>query len=482
MLRARSTFAILAVFTVATALNAQPTSRVDALVRKLGSDSFVQREQARKELIAIGPSTLDTLRRGVKSAEPETAGRIANLIAHFEEQLLTKEILTPKMIDIKLEGVTVQEAIADITKKSGYPIQFMGDATPFANKKITLTGKMAFWEAVDRLCEQGGLMEQIDMNSGVNPYPNPYSGRFNRNIYVGESKSTPAGPMKLTIRSGKESPISRAGSIKTEARVTRDAKTKELVVTLIAGVEPSLLNSHITGRPVIAKLFDEEGHKLAASFDPAPQRNDPNGMQYIDFNAMAGPAPTRIATMRVKDDGKRIAELAGSLTMQLDLQNVVLARIEKVMDAAGKSVAGANGGTLKIDSILLHPNKSIEIDVVMQNLTSNPFGNAIVINRGNVIIRGNINGNIVINGGNVRINGNGTAKDLPDLIDAKGQKYRIANVKRESTNAFNGAITRSATVVYQPASPESEPRELILQGTRTHTIAVPFRFENLQAP
>jgi hypothetical protein len=647
MLRARSSFAILAVFTLAIAVHAQPADRVDVLVRKLGSESFVQREKARKELITLGPSTLDALRRGVKSAEPETGRRIADLIAHFEEQLLTQKILTPKMIDLKLEGVSVQDAIAEIGKKSGYPVQFLGDATPFAKKKITLTGKMAFWEAVDRLCEQAGLMEQpIESVPMVNPY---YSRR--PNPYLVQPQPVQTGPLKLTVRptngvpwtekkvrfdvNGKTwhdaivwfcnqtkmpltgkipapkgavrypdgvdkdgkprevtlaevydifndllaeqelvllrnhttlslipkneprraprvaledlpnrakteivevvvrlqgdvkagefaphvkrllgefasvTPIpeinslivvadvfsirrqfagcpnvihsartSRAGSIKTEARITRDPETKSLIVTLTAGIEPSLHNGQIVGRPVITKLADEQGRQREPLFSIPSEDNFAMEKQLRDLElAYFGPSRvthSRATTFRVKDDGsKSIAELAGSLTMQVDLQNVVLARMEKIMDAAGKSVAGANGGSLKVQSIKKHAYNTIEVQVTMENLTPNPLGN-VFIGGGNVIIRGNV----VINGGNIRVNGNGNARDIPDLLDAKGQKFRVNSVTNDSFNINNGNASRNVTILYQAVG-DQEPRELVLFGSRTHIIGVPFRFENV---
>src|SRR5258708_2125943 len=96
MLRVRWTFAILSLLVLASWAPAQPTvtpERIDALVRKLGSASFVQREQARKELEAVGPGALDVLRRAAKTADAETGRRLAELIGRFEDQLLTQQIL-----------------------------------------------------------------------------------------------------------------------------------------------------------------------------------------------------------------------------------------------------------------------------------------------------------------------------------------------------------------------------------------------------
>ena len=102
----------------------------------------------------------------------------------------------------------------------------------------------------------------------------------------------------------------------------------------------------------------------------------------------------------------------------------------------------------------------------------------------NIIIRGNLNvQGMVIGPGGVRINGgSGSSNDLPDLVDAKGQKYRATKVIGDSFNFVNGSSSRTVTILFQPNPGQAEPRELVLFGTRTHTIAVPFHFENLPLP
>ena len=151
----------------------------------------------------------------------------------------------------------------------------------------------------------------------------------------------------------------------------------------------------------------------------------------------------RFAQFRIKDGintPKQIKEMVGNLPVQLDLQNVVLAKMENIMDSAGKSVNGAKGGSLKVQSVKKLPNDAVEIQVSMDDLAPNPFGDNIIINGGNVIIRGNvqINGGIVIGPNGVRVKGGGT-KDLPDLLDAKGQKFKLGSVSNEGINFVNGS-------------------------------------------
>ncbi len=54
--------------------------RVDVLVRLLGSENFVEREESVKELIEIGAPALDALRHAAASMDPEIARRAASCI------------------------------------------------------------------------------------------------------------------------------------------------------------------------------------------------------------------------------------------------------------------------------------------------------------------------------------------------------------------------------------------------------------------
>ncbi len=480
MTQARWVLAILGCLAATRVAHAQAPAnpeRIDALVRKLGNASFVQREQAGKELEEIGPAALEPLRRAAKTSDAETARRLAELVARFEEQILTKQILAPKEVDLYFEDFTVQKAILELTMKSGYAIQFQGDATPFADKKITVTGKMPFWQAFDKLCDQAGLMELVDPNPTPQAIP---PGPIMRGRPSLPPQPTPAGPIRLTLRGKEKSLVSHAGSVKTEVRVSRDTKSKDLLATLIVSAEPVLLNSSVIGRPAFTKLLDGKGRILQPGPDSdalPPDQYFPMGLATVTW------ANARSTHVRIKDDANsatQIKEMAGNLPLQLDLQNVVLAKMERVMDAAGKSVDGVNGGSLKVQSIKKLPGDAIEIQVSMENLTPNPFGNNVIINGGNVMIRGNIN--VVVNGGNVRVNGANNSKGLPDLLDAKGQKFKINSVANDSVNFVNGSTSRNATIVFQPNPGQAAPRDLVLYGIRTHTIAVPFRFENVPLP
>jgi len=486
MARWFTVLAVVAILTAPYVANAQSSpdqARIDALIRKLGNSSFVQRELAAKELEKIGEPALDPLRKAAKTDDVETSRRLKELIRTFEERAITKQILEPKDVHLNVTDVTVQQAIAELAGRSGYPMQFIGDATKVAGKKITLdTGKVTYWQAVERLCEEAGLMERFDPVKSTTTS----SGTILRSPYIPPQKVV-NGPLFLTPRGNEKSHVSLNGAVKTELRLSRDPATKDIVATFLVSVEPRLQNAGLAAKPRLDKAFDQDGRGLVqtepAKAEPAANRNI--DMDLVEYLGGVPQVTSRAVQVRFKDDRaatRSLKELAGQLTIDVDLQNETIARLPNLLNASGKSADGANGGTLKVGSVKKNDNGSIEIQVALENLGPSPFGNNVVINGNNIVIRGNVNlGGIVINGGGVKVNGGG-ANNLPDLVDAKGQKFRIASLQNDSTNISGGSISRSATIVFSPNPGQAEPRDLILFGTRTYSVGTPFRFENLQVP
>ena len=277
------------------------------------------------------------------------------------------------------------------------------------------------------------------------------------------------------------------GAVKTEARVSRDPKTMDIVIDLTAGIEPRLLNGIVSGKPAITRIADADGKTIdAANETIAPPANSADEAQIMFDTAQIAPRRNS-SRLRFKDPGdaaKAIKELAGQWTVTVDLQNEIVAKISDVLTATGKSAPGSNGGDMSVISIKKTSAGDFEARIAMNGLTPSPFGNNVVINGGAVIIRGNvqINGGIVIGPNGVQMGGAGNRKDLPDLLDTTGQKFQILAVTADSTSINNTGVSRTTTIVYRPNPGQAEPRDLILFGTRNHAVAVPFRFENLELP
>jgi WD40 repeat protein len=72
-----------------TMLKAPDRERIEKLIRRLGNESFREREKAARDLEAIGPMALDLVRQAVSHRDPEISRRAARLVDLLEERAVT---------------------------------------------------------------------------------------------------------------------------------------------------------------------------------------------------------------------------------------------------------------------------------------------------------------------------------------------------------------------------------------------------------
>ena len=134
--------------------------KIEKLIEKLGGDDFNDREKASAELDAIGAPALEALRKAAKNKDVEVSKRSADIVARIEKRGETARLLAPKKVHLVYRDTPVAEAIADFAKKSGYPIQVVDPENKLKGRKISLdTGEVTFWQALDQLCTEAGLVE-----------------------------------------------------------------------------------------------------------------------------------------------------------------------------------------------------------------------------------------------------------------------------------------------------------------------------------
>jgi hypothetical protein len=148
--------------------------RIGELIQKLGSQKFLERENARKELEAIGLPALEALKKAAKSDDLETKMRAGKLVRLLEEKSTTAKILAPRRVRLNLKDTPVLDAVKELEKQSHYSIQIQGDQAVSAKRKVTLdTGDTTFWEALDQLCAKAGLVEARNNQPFPQPFPVP---------------------------------------------------------------------------------------------------------------------------------------------------------------------------------------------------------------------------------------------------------------------------------------------------------------------
>lgn len=150
------------------AVPAVPSSdqaKIAQLINQLGSANFRERDAATKELDAIGEPALNALRKAAKNSDMEIANRATGLAAKIEQRATNAQLIAPTYVELSFKDTPVEQAVAELAKKSGYAIILGGDKSKLAQRTVTFeTGKVPFWLAFDMLCEKANLVESDLIN------------------------------------------------------------------------------------------------------------------------------------------------------------------------------------------------------------------------------------------------------------------------------------------------------------------------------
>jgi hypothetical protein len=302
----------------------------------------------------------------------------------------------------------------------------------------------------------------------------------------------------LTAGTAKAIPTCTVGSVRIRlVQVSRTAAGDIDLLLEVAG-EARLMNLGLASTPSISKAIDDQGLKLAAGVQPTLHEAGPaaadlaNGRNLIVINgnvvtngAAAMPPPQQV-TARLSPGnppaGKEIKELSGKLSLQTVVDCEALVVVDKVLDAAGKTVKGKDGNSLTVRTTKVMKNGDVRLDVSVDS----PSGmNGLGGNR--IVIQGG--GNVVINGGgNIAINGGGgmgppvDPAKLPRLLDASGKAFNVVESAMQGTTIANGQMSIDFTVTYRPAVDQGPAAQLLLPGQRVFSFDVPFTLKDIKLP
>lgn len=142
---------------------------VSVLAPLLGSPDWVERDAASVELEKIGPAALPALRTVVENTtDGEVLRRGRLLITRLEKRLADEKALAPTMVELNGKFSSIQEAVAELSKQSGYTVTFTSSSHREYKRVILNTGKVVFWDAIEQLCDAADL--QI---AAVGPFSAP---------------------------------------------------------------------------------------------------------------------------------------------------------------------------------------------------------------------------------------------------------------------------------------------------------------------
>src|SRR5262245_26969266 len=87
------------------------------LVARLGSRSFLERENAAKKLEKIGAAALPALRAAYASADLETRRRSVVVMERIEDVMICERIVKATPVHLRFDDMPLGDAVRDIEKR-----------------------------------------------------------------------------------------------------------------------------------------------------------------------------------------------------------------------------------------------------------------------------------------------------------------------------------------------------------------------------
>jgi outer membrane protein assembly factor BamB len=472
-------------------------ARLAALVGRLGSESYAERERAGEALDAAGAPALGALRNAAASRDPEVHRRAAALVRAIERRVETAALLEPQGLRLQYKDTPLAEAAADFSKRSGVALKLPPELAKAADRKVTLdTGDVTFWEAFDQFCEKAGLVETWP----AAPAPDPGGNRITVSSVVirgGGVVRTPTDvlrtapderPLELTLGDGKPAPrpASLAGALRVclappDAPIPHHKKEDgEALFALDVAAAGRLQWQKAVGLR-IDRALDEDGRPLAqlpTSFKPPAAGAGQSGViiNGMPINPAAdepsGPA-ARLVAVRLKQPAdkpaKKLKELTGTVIAQVRAPQEAMVTVENVLKAAGRTVKGRQGGAVKVIEAAKLDEGQVRLQVQVEEVSHGLADGS----------PGLLNATVIINGRRVGPDENLLSSLHFALLDEKGKPFRV--VKAMSTGLRAGAA-HEYELIYEPEPGQGEAAKFLYTDRRTLFVEVPFALKDVPLP
>jgi hypothetical protein len=417
-------------------------------IKQLESDDYTVRDAAQKALERLGPAALPLLRQAAQDAtDPEVRRRLEAVIPKLEQVAA----LAPTRVTLNVTNQPVGDVIKELARQSGYEIKLW----PSGNfneegRVITLNLKdVTFWEALERVCELGGLTQEgwhgpdqapINLRFG-DSYPNiaAYNGPFRviaRGFRMDKTIEFSGGP-----RHAGNGPIRQYANLQ---------------ITLGISSEPRLPLVG-AGQPIFTEAVDETGQSLLPE-------SQPHSSSFVSYGGYR--MPMHIVTGNLRPAaGTRVKLIKGTIPVTVVYATKPKITIERIQ-------------TVK-DKTFKEGNTTLTIDEVTENGAQ-------------LVLRLTITEAVPQGARNFLLYDSNALAQRLVLTDAQGNEYRTHYPNSMSSNG----TTIQATFTYNLNNPNGKgfqpppaggakkvgPLTLTYIEWSTMTHEVPFEFRDLPLP
>ncbi len=299
LVKGASTMRVLSVISIpllmvwavdASETNPVPTDEsVRQLVRQLDASDPQKRDLAEKDLVAIGPKTLEYLpAMDDKNLSAEQQFRLARIVPILRE-IRAKESLLPSKVTIPKQPIAIESLLQAMTSQTGNKLVDLRDELQQATGEISidfLPKESTFWE----------LMAMIEQRTGLVVFPNqegPALGLAEGPIFPGPEVS--AGPLRIRLR-----------RVLIRRDYAAESQEAECILDLAIEVEPRLrpLQFQIPKSQLVAK--DDTGAEIPPT---GPDR------QYLTLDEGATMLDASLRFQAPQRAANKLTEVQGSIEL-----------------------------------------------------------------------------------------------------------------------------------------------------------------------
>jgi hypothetical protein len=464
------------------------------LVRELGSQQFAARQTATRTLEDLGGSALTELSKAAHGPDPEVRWRAAELSQRIARRMEAARLLNSHPVHLVARDVPVVDALADFAKETGVSIKTVGNQQPLTGKSVNLDiDAKSFWEALDQLCHQTGLIE-VSLVSGQNGRgPTPTVAEIGQTMMARRMRDEMGiltdvqrgSPNEITLvaKDPLDLPTFYSGAVRVRA-----------VPAQLFGMERPLADGprvlldvapqpHLAWRGVlevrVGQAIDDQGQALAQSLPTVRSAPDPTSARNVGFTDFARyPQLNGLVSQRIAIDLKAgeqpttsLSRLEGIVIAQMQTPFEPIIAVEPILQAPGRTFKTRDGLTLKIIDVHRETQDRVRIEVGLQDPTATRVafagrralpGNRILLGNGQAIME--------------------TPTPSPwtsfSLLDGKGHRYALRGVENRLQGQING-ISQESSMTYVRNPGEGEPAKFVFSGQRTVIVEIPFKLKDV---
>jgi hypothetical protein len=257
-----------------------------ALVARLGSGRYAEREEAAGLLERMGRPAIAALRAARNDSDAEIRTRAAALCTKIESALLTQ----PTLVALDFENQPLPEVVKNLSDQTGIKLGLVPENLPsWPERRVSVheAEPLPFWRAMDRLCE----VARLQLNFGMQGFPS--SGREPHFPLLdgGPRPAVPtsdSGPFRVSLLSlhyQRDVAFSRAGAVVPHGLVVpppppmpgrantpqaaAPTVNEQFYAQLQVAAEPRLSLSQ-NGPLKILDIIDDRGQSLQVETDQGP--------------------------------------------------------------------------------------------------------------------------------------------------------------------------------------------------------------------